>query len=78
MFKYITYLITLFNTFEVNLNTRILNTVFKYIYWIYTLCLNTFLKMYLITLFNTFEVNLNTRILNTVFINTFTEFIHCV
>ena len=37
------------------LNTLYLNTVFKYIYCIYTLYLNTFFNLYL----NTFEVYLN-------------------
>ena len=33
------------------LNTLYLNTVFKYIYCIYTLYLNTFFNLYLITVF---------------------------
>ena len=36
------------------LNTLYLNTVFKYIYCIYTLYLNTFFNLYLITVFNYF------------------------
>ena len=36
------------------LNTLYLNTVFKYIYCIYTLYLNTFFNVYLITVFKYF------------------------
>ena len=36
------------------LNTLYLNTVFKYIYCIYTLYLNTFFNLYLITVFKYF------------------------
>ena len=37
------------------LNTLYLNTVFKYIYCIYTLYLNTFFNLYLITVFKYFS-----------------------
>ena len=44
------------------LNTLYLNTVFKYIYCIYTLYLNTFFNLYLITVFKYNEAYLITCI----------------
>ena len=52
------------------LNTLYLNTVFKYIYCIYTLYLNTFFNMYLITVFKYFWSVFKHMYLNT-FLNTF-------
>ena len=52
------------------LNTLYLNTVFKYIYCIYTLNLNTFFNLYLITVFKYFWSVFKYMYLNT-FLNTF-------
>ena len=52
------------------LNTLYLNTVFKYIYCIYTLYLNTFFNLYLITVFKYFSSVFKYIYLNT-FLNTF-------
>ena len=52
------------------LNTLYLNTVFKYIYCIYTLYLNTFFNLYLITVFKYFWSVFKYMYLNT-FLNTF-------
>ena len=52
------------------LNTLYLNTVFKYIYCIYTLYLNTFFILYLITVFKYFWSVFKYMYLNT-FLNTF-------
>ena len=52
------------------LNTLYLNTVFKYIYCIYTLYLNTFFNLYLITIFKYFWSVFKYMYLNT-FLNTF-------
>ena len=51
------------------LNTLYLNTVFKYIYFIYTLYLNTFFHLYLITVFKYFWSVFKYMYLNT-FLNT--------
>ena len=51
------------------LNTLYLNTVFKYIYCIYTLYLNTFFNLYLITVFKYFWSVFKYMYLNT-FLNT--------
>ena len=52
------------------LNTLYLNTVFKYIYCIYTMYLNTFFNLYLITVFKYFSSVFKYMYLNT-FLNTF-------